>query len=113
MTATVAGQVGAGRVTTPRSRPASAPGKSCQISPCRRIGGPMMPDRLLDAAEVADLLAVPVSWVRETTRAGRMPYVQLGRYVRYQRADVLAWLDTCRSPGSAATFRTVVPRRGA
>lgn len=38
-----------------------------------------MTDRLLTADEVAELLAVPVSWVRESTRSGAMPHVELGR----------------------------------
>jgi excisionase family DNA binding protein len=53
-------------------------------------------DRLLDAAEVAELLSVPVSWVREETRAGRLPNLKLGRYRRYDRDAVVAWLETCR-----------------
>ena len=51
-----------------------------------------MNDRLLTAQEVADLLAVPLSWVREATRDGRLPHLKLGRYRRYQRAAVEAWL---------------------
>lgn len=50
-------------------------------------------DRLLEAHEVAAMFAVPVSWVRAETRAGRMPVVELGRYRRYVEADVLAWLE--------------------
>ena len=41
-----------------------------------------MTERLLDAAEVAEWLGVPVSWVRESTRSGAMPCVELGRYRR-------------------------------
>jgi hypothetical protein len=37
-------------------------------------------ERLLDATEVAEWLGVPVSWVRESTRSGAMPCVELGRY---------------------------------
>jgi excisionase family DNA binding protein len=51
-----------------------------------------MNDRLLTAKEVAALLAVPESWVREATRDGRLPHLQLGRYRRYQRAAIDAWL---------------------
>jgi excisionase family DNA binding protein len=50
------------------------------------------PDRLLIAAEAAELLAVPVSWVREATRQGELPHVKLGRYRRYVRADLDAWI---------------------
>jgi excisionase family DNA binding protein len=51
-------------------------------------------ERLLTAGEVADLLAVPERWVRERTRRGLIPRVQLGRYVRYRREVVLAWVVT-------------------
>jgi len=64
-----------------------------------------MTDRLLDAAEVAELLNVPVSWVRESTRSGAMPCVPLGRYRRYVREDVAAWLESCKQPGRAIRLR--------
>lgn len=51
-----------------------------------------MSERLLTAQQVADLLAVPLSWVREATRDGRLPHLRLGRYRRYQAAAIEAWL---------------------
>jgi excisionase family DNA binding protein len=51
-----------------------------------------MSERLLTAGEVAELLAVPESWVREATREGRLPHLRLGRYRRYERAAIEAWL---------------------
>ena len=68
------------------------------------IGGGVT-DRLLDAREVAEWLGVPVSWVRESTRSGAMPCVELGRYRRYVRADVQAWLEGCKQPGRLTTLR--------
>jgi excisionase family DNA binding protein len=62
---------------------------------------------LMTAEEVAELLAVPVSWVRESTRSGAMPHVELGRYRRYRLRDVEAWLAECSRPG-----RPIAPRRG-
>jgi excisionase family DNA binding protein len=62
-------------------------------------------DRLLDAAEVAALLNVPVSWVRESTRSGAMPVVELGRYRRYDREAVLDWLASCSRPGRPVALR--------
>jgi excisionase family DNA binding protein len=50
-------------------------------------------DRLLSAAEVAERLSVPESWVRQETRAGRMPCLELGRYRRYSWLEVEAWLE--------------------
>ena len=64
-----------------------------------------MTDRLLTAAEVAELLSVPERWVREHTRSGSIPHVRLGRYVRYVRDDVLAWVTECKIGGRTTTFR--------
>ena len=51
-----------------------------------------MSERLLTAKEVAELLAVPESWVREATRERRIPHLALGRYRRYERAAIEGWL---------------------
>ena len=53
-----------------------------------------MNDRLLTAREVAQLLSVPESWVREATRQNTLPHLRLGRYRRYHQADILTWLET-------------------
>ena len=58
-----------------------------------------MSDRLLDAKEVAAMLAVPETWIREHTRSGVIPHLTLGRYVRYRREDVLDWLETLAAGG--------------
>jgi excisionase family DNA binding protein len=68
-------------------------------------------DRLLTAAEVAEVLSVPTSWVREHTRSNAIPHLELGRYRRYCLADVEGWLETCKSGGRPVAFRTVNPGR--
>jgi excisionase family DNA binding protein len=62
-------------------------------------------DRLLDAADVADRLGVPKSWVLESARSGAIPHVRLGRYVRFDEGDVDRWLEECKQPGRAVRFR--------
>jgi excisionase family DNA binding protein len=57
------------------------------------------PKRLLEANEVADLLAVPTTWVRTATRAGHLPHLRLGRYVRYELEAILEWAANRRAPG--------------
>jgi excisionase family DNA binding protein len=47
---------------------------------------------LMTAAEVAELLDVPVSTVREWGRNGTLPRVKLGRHVRFIRTHVEAWI---------------------
>ena len=57
------------------------------------------PQPLLDAGEVAELLKVPISWVYSRTRKrslDRLPGFRLGKYWRFQREDVLAWLERQR-----------------
>jgi excisionase family DNA binding protein len=58
-------------------------------------------DRLLTAEEVAEMLSVPVGWVREHTRTQRLPHVRLGRYVRYRREAVVAWVEEQEQGGAA------------
>jgi excisionase family DNA binding protein len=64
-----------------------------------------MSERLLDAKAIAEKLGVPETWVRESARSGAMPCVRLGRYVRFDLADVEKWLDECKRPGRAVAFR--------
>jgi excisionase family DNA binding protein len=59
---------------------------------------------LLTAEQAAELLNVPVSFVRQETRAERMPYVAIGaRYRRYE-ADALRdwWKSRRRGPTVAS-----------
>jgi excisionase family DNA binding protein len=48
---------------------------------------------LLDAGQAAVILNVPQSWVAAEARAGRIPHVRLGRYVRFNRDELIAWCD--------------------
>ncbi len=53
-----------------------------------------MAEALLSVDEVAAYLAVPVATVYRWRTHGSGPRgVRVGRYVRYRRADVEAWLD--------------------
>jgi excisionase family DNA binding protein len=45
-------------------------------------------DRLLTAEELATRLGVPSKWPLAQARAGHIPHVRLGRYVRFDPADV-------------------------
>jgi len=57
------------------------------------------PGALLTAKGVAALLAVPTSWVYAEARAGRIPHVTLGRYRRFRREAIEAWINaTERGP---------------
>ena len=71
-----------------------------------------MTDRLLDAHEAAELLGVKVSWVRTATREGIIPSVPLGRYHRYRRESLDAWVASIETGARDYTPRTVHPQGG-
>ena len=48
---------------------------------------------LLTAREVAEILGVPIGWVYERSRQGRIPTVTLGRYRRYRPEAVQRWIE--------------------
>ena len=52
---------------------------------------------LLTAEQAADLLNVPICFVREQTRREAMPYVAIGaRYKRYEADALRAWWESRR-----------------
>ena len=51
-----------------------------------------MTTSLITAGEVARLLSVPTTWIYEQSRLGRIPTVTLGRYRRYRRDAIEAWI---------------------
>lgn len=60
---------------------------------------------LLTADDVADILGVSTRWVNDRTRSGEIPHVRLGRYVRYQREQVEAWISSLAAGGTARRVR--------
>jgi excisionase family DNA binding protein len=45
-------------------------------------------ENLMTAGELAERLNLPESWVRTEERAGRIPSVRLGRYVRFSVREI-------------------------
>lgn len=56
----------------------------------------MKPEPLLNATDVAKILAVNVETVRRMTRRGLLPYIRLGRLIRYSQDDVQATIKRQR-----------------
>ncbi len=58
-----------------------------------------IPEDLLTVAEVAEFLKVPVSWVYDRTRrrgAARIPHMKLGKYLRFDGAEIRQWVGGFR-----------------
>ena len=49
--------------------------------------------RLLSIAEVADALGVDVRHVRRLVYERRIPYIKWGHLLRFDPADITAWID--------------------
>ena len=55
-----------------------------------------MDGKFLTVEELAKTLRVPVSWVYGQTRKtepGSIPKLRVGKYIRFVKEDVLAWLQ--------------------
>lgn len=55
---------------------------------------------LMDVAETARMLRVPISWVYDRTRRRgkeRIPHLKLGKYLRFETTAVREWLNGQRA----------------
>jgi excisionase family DNA binding protein len=55
------------------------------------------PVRLMDVAEVAEYLKVPVGWVRDHSNGKRppeLPSFKLGKYRRFRLDEIQRWMET-------------------
>jgi excisionase family DNA binding protein len=65
----------------------------------------------LTVQEAAELLRVPVSWLYDRTRTNSVPHVKLGKYLRFDRDELNAWLEELKRTGrgSPAINRSTRP----
>jgi excisionase family DNA binding protein len=75
------------------SQPARTP--ESPVPPRRSLCGGDV-NRLLNAQEVADCLGVTAQFVYTEARADRIPYIKLGRYIKFHPDDIDDWLRTAR-----------------
>ena len=65
-------------------------------------------DELLTVNDAARFLHVTVSWVYEHTRddaEDRLPFVKLGKYVRFDRTDLREFIDAKRQAARSGARR--------
>ncbi len=61
-----------------------------------------MKPTLLDIDGAADYLSVTSRFVRSLVAERRIPFLKVGRFVRFDTDDLDRWLDNCRVPSEAA-----------
>jgi excisionase family DNA binding protein len=54
----------------------------------RNSAGTARSEGLFTASELAECLNLPESWIRSEERAGRIPGIRAGKYVRFKLSDV-------------------------
>jgi len=53
----------------------------------------------LTVEEAATLLRVKISWLYERTRTNEVPHLKIGKYLRFDRQELLAWTRQFRRDG--------------
>ena len=68
-------------------------------------------EKLLTARQVSDLLEVKVETVYDWVSRGAIPYVKLGRLLRFKKAEIFHWVDLHTIRPQAASRKTkTLPR---
>lgn len=65
------------------------------------MGVPVSPEDILTPQQLADRLQVSLTWVREKMRHRAkhpLPAIRLGRYLRFNWADIEVWLEERKRP---------------
>ena len=71
-----------------------------------------MSERLLTAAEIADLLGFAAGTIVDWAERGQIPAFKLGGRLRFHESEVLAWLESQRlgnGGGRSANHATPLP----
>jgi len=55
-----------------------------------------LPPRLLNIAQLAELLGVPDRHIRRLVQKRRIPYIKWGHLIRFHPAEVKHWIDAYR-----------------
>lgn len=66
---------------------------------------PEWDEPLLSIDELCAWLGMSKSWVWERTRRDAIPVVRLGRYVRFRKSEIVAWIES----GDASLERGSLP----
>ena len=55
-------------------------------------------DPLLGAKELAQHLGVSVQWVYERVQLKEIPYIKVGKLLRFRKSNIDTWLDSLKVP---------------
>ncbi len=64
------------------------------------MSGPVVVPKLLTMDELAERLGVTPRHIRRLVAERRVPFLRVGRFIRFDPAKIATWLDSERVPGS-------------
>jgi excisionase family DNA binding protein len=59
---------------------------------------PLREDLLFDVQELAEYLSVSTQWVYERVQLKEIPYIKVGKLLRFRKPDINTWLDGLKVP---------------
>ena len=71
------------------------------------------PDGLFTVQTLAEYLQVSVQWVYERVQLREIPFIRIGKFPRFRKADVDRWLDSLAVPASHPVSRALQQKRKA
>ena len=87
-----------------------ASASSRRSNPVRREAATRVP--LLDVEGLAEWLGVEVVFVRRLVAERRIPFVKIGKFVRFDPGEVSVWIDRQRVSPKNQSSRTRTTNRG-
>ncbi len=66
------------------------------------MSGPVVVPKLLSIDELAERLGVTPRHVRRLVAERRVPLLRVGKFIRFDPAAIVEWLDAASQPGSTA-----------
>ena len=55
-------------------------------------------DPLLGVKELAEYIGVSIQWIYERVQLKEIPYIKVGKLLRFQKWDIDSWLDGLKVP---------------
>lgn len=68
-------------------------------------------EKLLSAKQVSELLEVSQATVYDWVSRGRIPYVKLGRLIRFKKTEIFHWVETHTIRPKEASAKKKIPIR--
>ena len=62
------------------------------------MSGPVVVPKLLTMDELAERLGVTPRHIRRLVAVRRVPFLRVGRFIRFDPAKIATWLDSSASP---------------